>query len=122
MAPKNYNNLLTSGRRSNKDPKDAHILALVVVDQMLADNSRKSSKKYHRESTKVEPDYIRDLSPWMIKYSKGGVVNRYKDGKEYWWCKEQNFGKGKWVHHKTEDHRKWTRNLSKSGGSTKSSR
>ena len=81
MAPKNYNNLLTSGRRSNKDPKDAHILALVVVDQMLADNSRKSSKKYHRESTKVEPDYIRDLSPWMIKYSKGGVVNRYKDGK-----------------------------------------
>ena len=31
MALNNYNNLLTSGRWSNKDTKDEYILALVVV-------------------------------------------------------------------------------------------
>ena len=43
MALKKYNNLLTSGRWSNKDPKDYHILYLVGVDQKLADDSKKSS-------------------------------------------------------------------------------
>ena len=37
MSLKKYNNLLHSGRWSNKDPKDAHILDLVVVAQDLSD-------------------------------------------------------------------------------------
>ena len=52
---KKYNNLLTSGRWSNNDPKDAHILYLVRVSQKLADEPNKSSDKSNtsnRESTK----------------------------------------------------------------------
>ena len=37
MALKKYNNLLTSGRWTNKGPKDSQILALVGVAQKLAD-------------------------------------------------------------------------------------
>ena len=47
MDPKKYNKLLTSGRWSNKDPKYAHILALFVVAQNLADDSNKSSEKFN---------------------------------------------------------------------------
>ena len=43
MEQKKYNNLLTSGRCSAKDPKDAHILALVGVEKNIADDSKKSS-------------------------------------------------------------------------------
>ena len=55
MSLKKYNNLLTSWRCSNKDPKYDHILALVVVAQKLVDDSKKSSEKsntYNRDSTK----------------------------------------------------------------------
>ena len=58
MALKKYNNLLTSGRWSNKDPKDTQILALVGVAQNLADDSKKSSDKSNtseRDTTKVDP-------------------------------------------------------------------
>ena len=41
MYLKNYNNLLTSGRSSTKDPKDSQILALVLVSQKLAYDSKK---------------------------------------------------------------------------------
>ena len=41
MYLKNYNNLLTSGRWSTKDPKDSQILALVLVSQKLAYDSKK---------------------------------------------------------------------------------
>ena len=41
MALKKYNNLLTSWRCSNKDPKDSHILALVGVAQNITDDSKK---------------------------------------------------------------------------------
>ena len=37
----NSNNLLTSGRWPNKDPNDAHILALVGVSQKLSYNLKK---------------------------------------------------------------------------------
>ena len=37
MALKKYNNLLTSGKWSTKDPKDAQILDLVGVAQKLSD-------------------------------------------------------------------------------------
>ena len=40
-----YNKLLTSVKWSNKDPKDAQILALVVVAQNIADDSNISSEK-----------------------------------------------------------------------------
>ena len=50
-----YNDILVSGRWSTKDPKDAQILALVVVTQKLADDSNKSSYKYNRSSKKLEP-------------------------------------------------------------------
>ena len=69
MALKKYNKLLTSGRWSAKDPKDAHILALVGVAQNLADKSKKSSEKsntYNRDTTKGEPAYIRDLPPCIL--------------------------------------------------------
>ena len=51
VALKKYNNPLTSGMWFTKYPKDAYILALVQVDQKLADNSRKSSEKYKTYST-----------------------------------------------------------------------
>ena len=63
MTLNKYNNLLTSGRWSNKDPKDAHILSLVGLDQNLAEDSKKSYKKSNMDPTKIEPDYIRDLPP-----------------------------------------------------------
>ena len=62
MDLKKYNNLLASGIWSNKDSKDAHIIALVGVAQSIAYESKKSSDKYHiynRESTKGDPSYIR---------------------------------------------------------------
>ena len=36
------------------------------------------------------------------------MVNKTKDGNEYWWCKKQCSGKGQWVHRKPEDHRNRT--------------
>ena len=58
MYVKNYNNLLNSGRWSTEDPKDYQILALVGVDQKLADDSNKSSERSNtsnRDTTKGEP-------------------------------------------------------------------
>ena len=55
MDLQKYNNLLTSGRLSNKDPKDYQILYLVGVAQNLSDHFNKSSDKSNtsnRESTK----------------------------------------------------------------------
>ena len=77
MALKKYNNLLTSGRWSNKDPNDANILALVGVDQKLANDFKKPSENTSKESTKGEPAYIRYLSPWMIEEPKGGVGHKF---------------------------------------------
>ena len=48
---------------------------------------------------------------------KGGVGNKIKDVKEYWWCKEHRSGKGQWVFLKPEDPRKWISTSSISGGS-----
>ena len=59
MALNNYNNLLTSGRRSNKDPKYDQILDIFGVDQKRADESNKSQEKPTRESTKGDPSYTR---------------------------------------------------------------
>ena len=76
MALKKYNNPLTSGRWSSKDPKDSQILALVGVDQKLADDLNNSSDKSNtskRESTKGDPYYIRDPPPWMLEDPKYGV-------------------------------------------------
>ena len=70
MALKKYNNLITSGMWSTRDPKGDHILALVEVAQKLADDSKKSSESSNtskRETTKGEPSYIRDLSPWILE-------------------------------------------------------
>ena len=64
---KKYNNLLTSGRCSNKVPKYVHILALVGVYQNLADDSKKSYKKYNRDPNKGDPAFIRDLPPWVLE-------------------------------------------------------
>ena len=44
-----YNNFLTSGRWTNKDPNYDQILDLVRVAQKLADDLKKSSDKYNRE-------------------------------------------------------------------------
>ena len=69
---------------SNKDTKYDQILFLVGVDQNLADDSKKSSEKSNssnRDSTKVEPAYIRYLPPWILEEPKVGVGNKIKDGK-----------------------------------------
>ena len=69
MALNKYNNLLTAGRWSTKNTKDAQILFIVVVDQKLADESKKSSEKSNTpnmDTTKGEPAYTRDLPPWML--------------------------------------------------------
>ena len=96
MALKTYIYLLTSGRRYNKETKDSHILDLVGVTQKLSDDSKKSSEKFNtsnRESNKVDPDYIRDLPTWTLEEPKGGVENKTKDKRRYWWCKEHSSGK-----------------------------
>ena len=85
---KNYNKILTSGRCYTKYTKDSHILNLVGVDQKIAYNSNKSSEKSNRDPTKGDTSYTRDLPPWVPEYPKGGVGNKNKDRKEYWWCKE----------------------------------
>ena len=41
MALRKYNKRITSGIWPNKDPKGAHILALVGVAQKLAEDSNK---------------------------------------------------------------------------------
>ena len=41
MALNNYNNILTSGRWSKKDPKDSQIPALVEVAYKLSNDSKK---------------------------------------------------------------------------------
>ena len=122
MNLNNYNNLLTSGRWSNKYTNDAHILALVGVVQKLVDESNRSSEKSNtsnRYTNKGGPYYIRGLPPWIMEEKKGGVVNKTKDGNEYWWCKEQCAGKSQWFCHKPEDNGKRTCNSSRSGGNTK---
>ena len=45
MALQKYNNLLTSRRCPNNDPKYYQFLALVVVAQNIADDSNISSEK-----------------------------------------------------------------------------
>ena len=83
MDLEDYNNLLTYGMWSNKDPKDDQILALVIVVQKLVDDSNKSSDNSNtsnRESTKGEQSYITDLPPCMLEYPKGWLVNKTKDG------------------------------------------
>ena len=122
MSPKNYNNLFTSGSWSNKDPKDDHILDLVGVAQNIADNSKKESEKSNRNWTKREPDYIRDLPTWILEEPKGGVEKPPTMVNNIGFCKEHRVGKGQWVHHKPEDHGRWTITSSRGGGSTTSSR
>ena len=80
MARKKYNNLLTSERWSNKDPKDSHILALVGVDHKLADELKKSSDKCSRDPTNGASAYIRNLPPCILGDPKGVVGNKTKDG------------------------------------------
>ena len=84
MALKKYNNLLNSGRWSAKDPKDSHILTLLLVAQNLTDDSKKSSAESNnsnRETTKGKTAYIKDLQPWIIQEPKGGLGNKHKYGK-----------------------------------------
>ena len=69
MDLKKYKNLFTSGSWPTKDPKDAHILALVGLSQKLVDDFKRSSEKSktsNRETTKGEPSYIRDLPYWIL--------------------------------------------------------
>ena len=96
IALNNYDNLLNSGRWSTKYPKDAQIVAIAGVAQKLAYDSNKSSEKSNtsnRETTKGDPAYTRDLSPWTMKETNGGV-KKNKDRKEYWWLKKHRTGKG----------------------------
>ena len=81
MTLNNYNNLLTSVRWYNKNPKDYQILYLVGLSQKLVDDSKKSSEKYNRYSTKLEPAYIKYLPPCMLEVPKWGVGNKTNDGK-----------------------------------------
>ena len=83
VALKNYNNLLTWLRWSTDYPKDDDILALVLVAQNLADESKKSYEKSNtsnRDTNRGEPAYIRDLPPWILEEPKGVVVNITKYG------------------------------------------
>ena len=82
MALKKYNNILTWGRWSNKDTKDAQILALVGVAHKLANDSKITSEDPSRESTKVEPTYIRDIPTWVLEEPKVGVVHKFNNDKE----------------------------------------
>ena len=57
MDLEKYNKLLTSGRRSTKDPKDAQILDIVGLAQNIADGSNKSSDKSNNSNT------LREIHP-----------------------------------------------------------
>ena len=81
MALNKYNNLLTSERWYTKDTKDAHILSIFWVSQNIIDESKKTLDNLKRESKNSEPEYIRDIQPWMLEYLKGGVGQKNKDGK-----------------------------------------
>ena len=84
MSLNSYNNLFTSERWSNKDPKDSQILSLVGVYQKLSDESKKSSEKSNtsnRESTKGDPAYTMYLTLWILEVPKLGGGNQAKDGK-----------------------------------------
>ena len=84
MSLEKHNKLITSGRWYKKDNKDNNILALLGVDQKVADDSNKRSEKSNtsiREYTKVDPAYTMDLPPRIPEKTKGGVVNKTKDGK-----------------------------------------
>ena len=81
MDIKKYNNLITSGRRSKKVPKDSQILALVVMPQKIANDYNTPSLKPSVESTKVETAYIRDIPPCMLEETKGGVGHKFNDDK-----------------------------------------
>ena len=53
MELNNYYVLITSGSWYTKNPKYSQILTLVVVDQTIEDDSKKSPEKHNRESIKV---------------------------------------------------------------------
>ena len=74
MDLKRYNNLLTSGRWYNKDPKYYQMLDLGVVDQNIADDPKKSSDKSNKDPTKGDPDYTRNFPPWILEDPKEGSV------------------------------------------------
>ena len=76
MVLNSYNNLLTSGSWSSKDPKDDPTLALFGMSQKIANDPKKSSDKSNSDPNKVDPDYIRDLLLWMLEYPKFVVVNK----------------------------------------------
>ena len=85
MSLKKYNKFITSGKWSNKYPKDTQILALVGVAQKIVDNYKKSSDTSNTSNmglTKEDPAYVKDLPPWITEHPKGGVVNKTKYGKE----------------------------------------
>ena len=80
MYLKKYNKIIISGRCYTKDNKDYNIMDIVGMAQNIADESKKESEKPNKYSPKGEPDYIRDLPPWMIDDPKGGVGNVTKEG------------------------------------------
>ena len=81
MVLNKYNNILTSGSWSTKDPKDAHILALVGVAHNIMYDSKKTSDRSSRESTKGEPAYIKDIPTWILENQKEGELKNTKNGK-----------------------------------------
>ena len=80
MSLNKYNNLLDSGRWSNKDTKDAQILALVGVDQNISDDSIRSSKKSNKDTNNVEKFFITYL-PHCILEEPNLWVKKPKDKK-----------------------------------------
>ena len=74
------NNFLKYWRWSTKYPNYTHNLVLVVVDNKIVEDFKKTSEKSNMDSTKLESDYIRDIKSWMLKDSKGGVGNNFNDG------------------------------------------
>ena len=115
----NYKNILTSGRWSNKDTKDAQIITLVGVYQKPFKNSKKLSEKSSREYTKGDSSYMRDIPHWMLEEPKGGVGKNFNHDKELWWCKEHRKGKGQWFRHSPEYHGKRTKTSTTTSNSSK---
>ena len=66
MALKKYNNLLTSVKCYTKYSKVEQILSLVGVYQKLMDESKKTSDKYNRYSTKGKTACTRYIPTWIL--------------------------------------------------------
>ena len=108
-----YNNAVSANRWSEKDPKDAKIMALttrleaLIEDKMAAFTTDHKSSTYQRNQNNNQKDRLQAIAEWRM--TKGAEMVE-RDGKTWYWCPHHVVpGKydGLYVTHKAVDHDKW---------------